>query len=417
MSSADYYQRTTCRMCDGKSLTKVMELTPTPPGNNLLGADEIGEPEPVYPLDLYFCDDCYHLQLGHVVDPCILYKNNYSYVSGTSSHFVNHLRSYATDMIKRFDLHSGSLVADIGSNDGTCLRFFKEAGMQVIGVDPADEIAHQATEAGIETIGDFFSKKLAIELLDKYGPASLVTSHNACAHIDNLDDVVQGVEHWLDDNGIFVLEVGYFLDVFSNTWFDTIYHEHLDYHTVEPFQRLFERANMEIFSVQRVSPQGGSIRVMAQKQGGKFKRDDSVDNLIKLERKAGLDKPSTFKEFDHKIRHVRDQLGTLVRSLKDEGKNIAGFGAPTKATTLLSHFMLGSDILDFIVDDNPLKQSFFTPATHIPIYSTNALYEKLPDYVLILAWNFAEPIMKNHNRYIQEGGKFILPMPYPEIVK
>jgi len=404
-------------MCHGSSLTEVMKLTPTPLGNNLLGAEEIGQPEPVYPLDIYFCNQCHHLQLGHVVDPCILYQNNYSYVSGTSSHFVNHLRSFANDMIERFELQSGSLVADIGSNDGTCLRFFKEGGMQVIGIDPAEKIACRATESGIETIGDFFSKKLAVELLDKYGPVSFVTSHNACAHIDHLDDVVRGVEHWLNDNGVFVLEVGYFLDVYTNTWFDTIYHEHLDYHTVEPFQRLFERVNMEVFSVQRVSPQGGSIRVMAQKQGGKFKRDDSVDNLIKLERKAGLDKPSTFEEFDQRIIGVRDLLGKMVRSLKNKGKSIAGFGAPTKATTLLSHFMLGSDILDFIVDDNPLKQGLFTPATHIPIYSTNALYEKRPDYVLILAWNFAEPIMNNHKRFTQEGGKFILPMPHPEIVE
>lgn len=417
MSTANYYFRSSCRMCDANNLVKVMALTPTPPGNDLLKAEELGNPEPTYPLDLYFCKSCNHLQLGHVVDPRILYQKNYSYVSATSAHFVNHLKTYAADMIERFDLHPGTLVADIGSNDGTCLKFFEEAGMNVLGIDPASEIALKATESGIETLNDFFSFELAQRLRQKYGPVGYVTSHNACAHIDDLFDVVQGVAHWLNDDGVFVLEVGYLLDVYTNTYFDTIYHEHVDYHTVEPFQKLFARVDMEVVGVQRVSPQGGSIRVMAQKNGGKFDRDDSVDILIQLEHEKNLDQPATFEAFDRKITEVRDNLQKLVRSIKSNGKSIAGFGAPTKATTLLSHFMLGADILDFIVDDNPLKQGLYTPATHIPIYSAQALYEKKPDYVLILAWNFAEPIMGMHRRYQEQGGQFIVPMPIPRIVE
>jgi len=263
---SDYYLRESCRMCGEGSLTKAMSLTPTPPGNDFLTKEELGRDEPVYPLDLYFCEACHHIQLGHVVDPKILYQKNYSYVSATSAYFVNHLKHYAKDMVERFDLKPGDLAVDIGSNDGTCLSFFKDKGMKVVGVDPATEIAEKATENGIDTIADFFGYRLAVELRKKYGTAKYITSHNACAHIDNLFDVVKGVEHWLDVDGVFVLEVGYFVDVYSNTWFDTVYHEHVDYHTVAPFEKLFNRVGMELISVERISPQGGSIRVMAQKK-------------------------------------------------------------------------------------------------------------------------------------------------------
>ena len=411
-----YYLRESCRMCGEGSLTKAMSLTPTPPGNDFLTKEELGRDEPVYPLDLYFCEACHHIQLGHVVDPKILYQKNYSYVSATSAYFVNHLKHYAKDMVERFDLKPGDLAVDIGSNDGTCLSFFKDKGMKVVGVDPATEIAGKATENGIDTIADFFGYRLAVELRKKYGTAKYITSHNACAHIDNLFDVVKGVEHWLDADGVFVLEVGYFVDVYSNTWFDTVYHEHVDYHTVAPFEKLFNRVGMELISVERISPQGGSIRVMAQKKGGIIKRDDSVDELIALEAKLGLNKAETLHKLNHKISQVRDKLHNLIHSLKADGKSIAGFGAPTKATTLMAHFGLDATVLDFIVDDNPLKQGLFTPITHIPVLSADALYKMKPDYVLILAWNFAEPIMQMHKKYSEQVGQFILPMPNPEIV-
>lgn len=416
MAKPSHYLRDTCRMCGGEALTKTMSLTPTPPGNDLLTKEELGKDEKVYPLDLYFCENCHHVQLGHPVDPEILYQKNYTYVSATSPQFVDHLQNYTTEMIERYELKSGMLVADIGSNDGTCLSFFQNKGMKVVGVDPAEEIARKATANGIETVGDFFSYDLSIKLRERYGAANYITSHNACAHIDNLLDVVQGVEHWLDEDGIFVLEVGYFADVYKNIWFDTIYHEHVDYHTVAPFEKLFARVGMEVISVQCISPQGGSIRVMTQKIGGKLQRDDSVNKLILLEKELGLDKAETLLEFDRNIRAVSEELQKLVRSLKNKGKTIAGFGAPTKATTLMAHFGIDNSILDFIVDDNPLKQGLFTPIANIPILSANELYKRKPDYVLILAWNFAEPIMNMHLKYSEEIGKFILPMPDPRVI-
>ena len=403
-------------MCESLNLSKAMSLTPTPPGNDFLSIEDISREENTYPLDLYFCNDCFHIQLGHVVNPKILYQKKYTYVSATSAHFVKHLSNYSDEMIERFNLKDKSLVVDIGSNDGTCLSFFKSNGMRVLGIDPASEVAQIAHKNGIETVNDFFSYEVAASLKKKYGSADFITSHNACAHIDNLIDVIKGVEYLLKKDGVFVLEVGYFVDVFTNTWFDTIYHEHVDFHTVAPFEKLFDRVGMEVIRVERVSPQGGSIRVMAQKIGGKYIRDDSVDSLIEIEKKLELNKLRTLLKFDQKIENVKTNLQKLLRKLKEDGKTIAGFGAPTKATTLMNHFEINEEILDFIVDENPLKQGLYTPISHIPVLPASHIYEKKPDYVLILAWNFSDPIMNSHKKYEDEGGRFIIPMPSPQII-
>ena len=403
-------------MCTGRKLVLVLQLTPTPPGNRVLTAEEIKRPWPVYPLDLYFCEACFHLQLGHVVDPTILYQDSYTYVSATSPVFVQHLREYAEETVRERHLAAGSLVADIGSNDGTCLSFFKQAGLAVLGIDPATAIAAKATASGIETLPEFFNLDLATRLRVERGPARLITSHNACAHIDNLDSVVEGVRHWLADDGVFIVEVGYLLDVYQNLWFDTMYHEHVDFHSVAPFKTFFARHDMELVSAKRIAPQGGSIRVTAQKKGGPLPVEDSVATLIELERKSGLQSAASFVAFGARLQEIKAKLLGLLRGIRAEGKSIAGFGAPTKATTLMMHFGIGADLLDFIVDDNPLKQGMFTPGNHIPIGPSDLIYQRRPDCLLILAWNFARSIMASHARYAREGGRFILPMPEPRIV-
>jgi len=371
-------------------------------------------PQRAYPLDLEFCYDCHHVQLGHVVAPEILYQKNYSYVSGTSPVFVKHLHDYASFVVERFNLSRQGLVLDIGSNDGTALSFFKDAGYEVLGVDPATEIVEIANRKGIETLCEFFGLEVAKKYAAKYGKAHLINSHNACAHIDDLQSVIAGVEHWLADDGIFVVEVGYLLDIVQNGWFDTIYHEHVDFHSVDPFVAFFRRCGLEMIFAQRVSPQGGSIRLVAQKIGGPRKVDPSVGELTRLEHAAGLDHVETFRNFARRIDQIGAQLSQLIRGLKQQGATIAGFGVPTKATTLLSYFQLGQ-ALDFLVDENPLKQNLFSPGHHIPVYSAEELYRRRPDYLLILAWNFADNIMQRHRAYLEQGGQFILPMPEPKI--
>jgi SAM-dependent methyltransferase len=403
-------------MCGAGRLQRVVTLTPTPPGNNFLKADELSEPEAAYPLELHFCTSCHHVQLGHVVDPVILYQRDYTYVSATGARFVAHLRQYAGDMAQRYHLGPQSLVVDIGSNDGTCLSFFKAHGTQVLGVDPAPQIARRATAAGIETVNDFFSYDVAVRLRAERGPAAFITSHNACAHIDDLAGVMQGVGHWLARDGVFVLEVGYLLDVYQNLWFDTIYHEHVDYHTVEPFTRLFERTGLEMIRVERVSPQGGSIRVFAQHRGGPRSADATIAASIEEERRQQLNRPETFVDWGNRIDGVGAELRALVQELKRAGRSIAGYGAATKATTLLSHFRIGRDELDYIADDNPLKQGLFSPASHIPVVAPAEIGRRRPDYLLILAWNFADAIMASQRAFAEAGGRFILPMPEPRVV-
>lgn len=410
----DYYQKTTCRLCESADLTLVLSLTATPPGNNFVTAANRGKPQAAYPLALNMCESCKHVQLTHCVDPVILYQTNYSYVSGTSPVFVAHLRDYADLITGQYAFAPGALAVDIGSNDGTALRFFKDKGFRTLGVDPATEVVQIANARGIETICDFFNYEVAERNRRVFGPAKLINSHNTCAHIDDLESVIRGVEHWLDDDGLFVMEVGYFLDVYENGWFDTIYHEHVDFHTVIPLVPFFQRHGLQIIDVQRVSPQGGSIRVIAQKAGGLHPVRASVEALSQLERDRGLDLHETLMAFGVKIDGIKHRLGDMIAALKANGKSIAAFGAPTKATTLLSHFNLAY-ALDFLVDDNPLKQNLFSPGYHIPVLPASAIYERRPDYVIVLAWNFAADIIRKHSAYLAQGGQFILPMPEPVI--
>ncbi len=231
------------------------------------------------------------------------------------------------------------------------------------------------------------------------------------AHADDLGGIVAGVRELLAPGGVFVFEVSYLGDVIADTLFDTIYHEHLAYHSVKPLKRFLAAAGMELFSVVRVSSHGGSIRGMAGLATGPHQADGSVADLIALEEKTGLDRAETFRAFAADIDALGTGLKDLIAGLKAEGKSIAGFGAPAKATTLMYHFGLGAEDLDFIVDDSPLKQGLYTPGTHIPVLAPSALYEHKPDAVIILAWNFAETIIDKHSAFLDAGGRFIVPLP------
>lgn len=416
-TTGSFYKKQFCRVCESPNIKEALRLTPTPPGNNFLPEENLSFGEEVFPLELFFCEDCNHIQLGHVVEPEFLFQNNYSYVSSTSRVFVKHLEDYANKITERINLKDESLVIDIGSNDGTCLSFFKQKKMQVLGVDPAEEVSKIANDNGINTLNDFFDKDTAQKIKEHYGQADLITSHNACAHIDDLRSVIEGVDALMGDESIFVMEVGYFVDVFENKWFDTIYHEHVDFHTVAPLKKLFESFDMEIFDVERIEPQGGSIRVLIQRKKGKFKIEDNVKKLIELEAELGLNKIETLKIFENEINSLKKQFKELLNQIKQSGKSIAAYGAPTKATTLSYHFDIDSKDVDFIVDDNPLKQGLFSPGKHIPVLDASNIYEKKPDVLIILAWNFADDIMKVHKRYGDEIGSFLIPMPEPRLVK
>ncbi len=413
MTTDSCQHRTTCRLCGGATLTKVLALTASPPANAFVGADQLDTPQRTFPLDVYFCEDCHHVQLLDVVDARLLFEN-YVYVSGTSPVFVRHFEDYAAFVIDRYGPPPGSLVFDIGSNDGTLLQAFRDSGHRVLGVDPAKDIAARATAAGIETIAGFFAPAMAAEIRAERGAAAVITANNVFAHIDDLGGVLDGVRALLDDDGVFVFEVSYLVDMFENTLFDMIYHEHLAYHTVGPLVAFMAAHGMELIDAIRVPTHGGSLRGVARPQAGSRPVAAAVGELVRLERAMGLDRAATYKDFGARIDVLGAELSTLLRNLKAQGRAIAAFGAPAKATTLMYHFGIGPDLIDFIVDDSPLKQGLYSPGMHIPVVSSAAIYDRKPDDIVILAWNFARPIMDQHKQFTEAGGHFIVPLPQLE---
>jgi len=412
--AADHHSRTTCRLCGGRNLTQVLALTPTPPANAFVAADRVDAPQSVFPLDVFLCETCAHVQLLDVVDPALLFEN-YVYVSGTSPVFVRHFQDYAASVIGRFAPPPGSLVIDIGSNDGTLLKAFREAGHAVLGIDPAKSIARAATAAGIETWDIFFSEEVARRIRAERGPAAVVTANNVFAHADELAGIVAGVRTLLAPGGVFVFEVSYLADVCEKTLFDTIYHEHLAYHTAKPLVRFFRANGMELIDAERVDSHGGSLRGTAQMAGGPRPIGRGVADLVAMEERLGLGRAETLRELGGRIDALRGELTALLKRFKADGKSIAGFGAPAKATTLMYHFGIGREVIDFIADDSPWKQGLFSPGLHVPVLPSAAIRERRPDILVILAWNFAGPIMEKHAAFREAGGRFVVPLPRVEI--
>lgn len=402
--------RDTCRLCNATDLELVMELTPTPPANAFV-ATRIEQA--TYPLRLYLCSACGHLQLLDVVDPTELFEN-YVYASGTSPAFVDHFRRYAGAVLDDADLKSDDLVVEIGSNDGTMLRFFKDAGMKVLGVDPATDIAKAATENGIETLNEFFTAETAESIKNAHGGAQVVIANNVFAHADDLHEIAAGVRTLLSDDGSFWFEVQHLLPMVRDGLFDMVYHEHLSYHTVTPLIPFLASVGLDLVAVDLVPTHGGSIRckaVPAIEGVNRGSVESSVAEVVALEREAGLFDPVTFEAFSARIDEAGRILSAVLAAIRASGKRVAGYGAPAKATTLMYQFGLGPATLDYIVDDSPLKQGLLTPGRHVPVVTSDAMYADPPDYLLILAWNFAEPIIEKHARFGAEGGHFIVPLP------
>lgn len=409
-------RRSDCRLCGSRHLQLAFSLAPTPPANSFVSADRLSEVQECFPLDVFFCADCTHVQLLDVVDPKVLFEH-YVYVSGTSPSFVRHFEHYADDVTNLTGPLVQKLVVDIGSNDGTLLRAFRDRqAATVLGVDPARNLAKAASEAGIETIADFFSPSLADKIATERGQAAVVTANNVFAHIDDLSSIADGVSSLLAPDGVFVFEVSYLLDVVEKTLFDTIYHEHLAYHAVRPLIPFLQRHGLELIEAVRIPSHGGSLRGIAQRIGGPRSRGISVDEALAQEARCGLESLSTYVEMAERIRERGDELRALLVQLKSQGKNIAGFGAPAKATTLMYHFGIDASLIDFIVDDNPLKQGTFTPGMHVPVVASDAIEQRRPDYLLLLAWNFAEPIIAKTSSFRENGGRYILPLPTVKVL-
>lgn len=409
----NFYRRKECRICDSKNLVRFLDFGKHPPSDAFLKKNQLDAPENYFPLEVYFCEDCYLVQLGHVVSPDLLFKN-YPYMTSISASMQTHLNQLAKSITERFNIKQGSLVIDIGSNDGTLLKSFKKLRFKTLGVDPSD-IASVAQDGRIETLNNYFSNDVAKKIKKEKGPAIIITGTNVFAHVDNLFDFLNGINTVLDNDGFLVLEFPYLVDLINKTEFDTIYHEHLSYFATRPLMVLFEKFNMEIFDIQRLPVHGGSVRIFVKKLGSVYNVSDKIKELFSLEENEKLSSVDTYNIFANRVRQIRKDLIILLKGLKSQGKRIAGDGAPAKGNTLLNYCQIGTDILDYIVEISPLKQGLYTPGTHIPIFPIDRIYTDRPDFLLILPWNIKEDIMQQQAEFKQNGGKFIVPIPKPTI--
>jgi SAM-dependent methyltransferase len=399
--------RTTCRSCGASELDPVLSLGETPLANALLS--DVGGRDECVPLDVVFCRRCALVQIIEDVPPELLFRD-YVYLSSFSDTTVANARSIAERLIEERKLTSRSLVIEIASNDGYLLRHYVWRGVSVLGIEPARNIAELTRRQHIETIDEFFTLDLAAKLA---GRADVVHANNVLAHVADLNGFVQGIRVILKPGGIASIEVPYVREMIDHLEFDTIYHEHLCYFSLTALDSLFSRHGLTIGRVERLPIHGGSLRIFS---GCDMPRDESVARLLDEEREWGVSSPSSYQRFGERVRALGDELRSTLQRLKSEGKRIAAYGASAKGTTLLTFVGIGGETLDFVADRSTVKQGKLTPGTHLPIVGPEELEGRMPDYVLMLVWNFADEVLRQQEEYRRRGGKFIIPIPKVTIV-
>jgi SAM-dependent methyltransferase len=404
-----------CRACGGGSLRRFLELGPSPLANSFLRSPAEFSGEEFFPLDVYFCEDCSLVQLLDVIAPQVLFRD-YIYVSGTSRTMARHNEAYARDVVDRLDLSSDDLVIEIASNDGSLLRCFASRGVGVLGIEPARNIAAMARAASIETLEEFFSLGVAREVRADRGPASVVVANNVLAHVNETRDFLLGCRELLGPDGRIIVEVPYVGSLLANLEYDTVYHEHLCYFSVNALIRLYEGADLAIEHIEHVPVHGGSIRIWAARAEDLESHGRQVRELAEAEDREGLTGFERYRAFGQAVDENRAALRALLQKLWSDGHTVAGYGAPAKGNTLLNYCGIGSDWLPYTVDKNPLKVGLLTPGMHVPVRPVATLLEERPDYVFILAWNFADEIMGQESEYRSRGGRFIVPIPTPRVI-
>lgn len=406
--------RQTCRLCDSEKVELVVKLEPIPLAENYTADAATARRAARYPVDLYMCAECGHVQQLDVIDSRSLWEN-YTYYSGEAKGMPEHFAQVAARVRQNHGLPAGSLVVDIGSNDGSLLRPFKNAGHRVLGVDPAREIARLASESGIPTLPELMSLDLARRMREEHGPAHVACVFNAFAHADDLGEMAEGIRTLLAPDGLFFFEVQYLLDIIDRVLIATIFHEHMSHHSVKPMARFLDRHGMELIEVERVPVQHGSLIGTVQLKGGKRRVGDSVRGLLKLEAERGLDKLETLRQFDATVREMRERAARLAHDWKKSKATIAGYGAARSGPTLISQLGLAG-VIEYIVDDHPQKVGRYSSGDGIPIVPTAELCKRLPDYTVILAWVHAEKIIASNQEYLDKGGRFVVLCPEPRIV-
>ncbi len=412
--SVNVFHRDNCRLCHSGNVELVVKLKPIPLSEGYTRDPETAKQAPRYPVDVYMCADCGHVQQLDVIDSQNLWES-YTYYSGEAKGMPEHFRQVADQVLRKVEPPANALVIDIGSNDGSLLKPFQEAGCRVLGIDPAREVAQRANDRGIETIPALMSLDLARRIREKYGSAHAVCAFNVFAHADDLGEMADAVRTMLAPDGLFYFEAQYLLDIIDGVLIATIFHEHMSHHSVKPLARFLDRHGLELIAVRRAPIQHGSLIGTVQLKGGRREVEQSVRDLLELEADRGLDRIETLHQFDARLRRLREVTTGLVEKWQREGATIAAFGAARSGPTLMAQLGL-ADAIEFIVDDHPQKVGKYSSGDGIPIYPTATLVERMPDYTVILAWVHSAKIIETHRDYLEQGGHFVVLCPETRVV-
>ena len=407
-----FYQKNNCRLCGSSDLNKILGLTPTPWADDYRKKEKLSEQKSI-PLDLYQCTSCHHVQLKDIIDAEEIYLN-YTYETESTLGLGEHFKDTAKSILDIYDNKKG-LVIDIGSNDGILLKYFKDYGLDVLGIDPMPDIASKASKLGINTLPIFFNSKTADDVKKEYGKADIISSNNLVADTDDLDDFIEGVKKLLNKDGIFFFETFYFYLQVKNFVWDFTYHEHYSYFLVLPLKNYFEKKGFEIINIEPNLTKGGSMRCALKLKGGKYPVNKSVENYISKEKDAGFYDGKFIKEYSDKINLSKEIFKKEISKIVKNGSKISGYGASATSTTLIYHYEMG-EMLDFLYDDFKVKHDLYSPGYHIKVLPSEKIYENKPEYIIILAWRYHEKIIEKNKKFLLDGGKFIIPMPEYKII-
>jgi SAM-dependent methyltransferase len=402
-----------CRSCGSADVELVLSLGRTALANSLIAPEAVEAPEPTFPLDVVRCRACSLVQITESVSPEQLFRE-YAYYSSFSDTLLAHARALALRLVRERGLAGGSLVVEVASNDGYLLRHYRDAGVPVLGIEPARNIARVARENGIETLSEFFGDRLATALAAEGRQADVIHANNVFAHVPDPNGFARGVAQLLKPGGVAVIEVPYLKDLLDHVEFDTIYHEHLSYFSATALDRLFSRHGLVLADVEQLAIHGGSLRLFLSHAGAP--RSVAVTSLLDEEQRWGVDGQAAYAAFGARVERLKRDLVDVVRGLKAQGRRLAAYGAAAKGCTLLSYCGLGADVLDFVVDRSTHKVGRYMPGARLLIEPPARLIERSPDYTLLLTWNFAEEILRQQAEYRQRGGRFIVPLPEVRIV-